>query len=113
MVGSRWVRRVGPGVLAAVAVVVVATSASGAGAPAAHAWSGQACRGPARAPAAPPGTWYRLDPILDGNGALAGQVLSIGAAARRGPATLDLASESFAGVDRKSSADGQNDESTP
>jgi hypothetical protein len=37
-----------------------------------------------------------LDPILDGNGALAGQVLSIGAAARRGPATLDLASESFA-----------------
>jgi hypothetical protein len=77
-------------------MVVVAASALGAGPPAAHAWPGLPCRGPARVPAAPAGTWYRLDPQLDAGGALAGQALSVGAASGRGAATLGLARESFA-----------------
>src|SRR4051812_26022442 len=68
----------------------------GAGPPTAHAWSGLTCRGPARVVPAPIGTWYRLDPRLDGDGALAGQTLSVGTSGGRGAATLDLARESFA-----------------
>ena len=96
MVGSRWFRRAGPGVLVAAAVAALATSALGAAPSGSHAWAGLPCRGPARVPAAPAGAWFRLDPRLDDSGARAGQALRIGAASRPGVATLDLAPESFA-----------------
>ena len=96
MVGSRWFGRAGPGVLAGAAVAVLATSALGAGPPAAHAWPGQPCRGPARAPAAlaAPGTAW----IRDWTAAARCTVRSSasGRPAARGAATLGLARESFA-----------------
>ena len=75
--------------------------------------SGRGCRTPAQGPrrtwslprataslrpspnyAAAP--WYRLDPVLDRDGALAGQRLTIGLDGERTARTLDLAREAFA-----------------
>ncbi|HXG40566.1 MAG TPA: hypothetical protein VNJ28_06455, partial [Candidatus Limnocylindrales bacterium] len=44
-----------------------------------------------------PGTWYRLDPVLDANGSLTGQRLEAGSYARRASFTLDLPPDAFAG----------------
>jgi hypothetical protein len=40
--------------------------------------------------------WFRLDPVLDGSGALRGQRLAVGQIGDPIPRTLDLAAESFA-----------------
>ena len=40
--------------------------------------------------------WFRLDPVLDGDGALSGHHLSLGLDGERGTRSLDLAPESFA-----------------
>lgn len=107
MVESRWLRSIGPGLVAVAAVGLVASTTLGAGD---RPWVPRACAGPpitvASAAARPdPKTlaevraepWYRLDPVLDGDGALRGQRLVAGIGGRRGgmPAGV-LARESFA-----------------
>jgi len=107
MVESRWLRSIGPGLVAVAAVGLVASTTLGA---ADRPWGPRACAGPpvtvAAAAARPaPSTlaearqepWYRLVPVLDGDGALRGQRLVTGIGGRRGgmPAG-ELARESFA-----------------
>jgi hypothetical protein len=112
MVESRWLRWVGPGVIAFGAVGAIASSTLGAGE---RPWTPRACAGPAaeRAAAARDATpaastdqpvaaalrvtpWFRLDPVLDGDGALIGQRLFVGLDGQRAARTLDLPPESFA-----------------
>ena len=106
MVGTRWLRWIGPGVVALGAVGFIASTTLGVGvAP----WSPRACTGPpgdrvaAARDAGPPSVkemrgnpWFRLDPVLDGDSALIGQHLSLGLDGERGTRSLDLAPESFA-----------------
>lgn len=64
----------------------------------ASAWSPPACAttpGAARDPGAAPGAWYRLEPVLDGSGTLAGRHLTAGASGHRA-VHLDLTAESSA-----------------
>ena len=78
MVESRWLRWIGPGVVALGAVGFIASTTLGAGV---RPWVPSACAGPpsdriaaardrrpdsARRPAREP--WFRLDPVLDGDG---------------------------------------------
>ena len=106
MVESRWLRWIGPGVVALGAVGFIASTTLGAGV---RPWVPNACAGSPpdlvatardRQPAAPSdlrGTpWYRLDPVLDRDGALAGQRLAIGLDGERIARTLGLAREAFA-----------------
>ena len=107
MVESRWLRSIGPGLVAVAAVGLVASTTLGAGD---RPWVPRACAGPpvtvAAAAARPdPKTlaelraepWYRLDPVLDGDGALRGQRLVSGIGGRRGGMPAGgLARESFA-----------------
>ena len=103
---TRWVRWVGPGVVALAAVASLGSAAAGAGP---QSWAPPPCDpasgGPAaRAAAATPAAlgdlrlapWYRLDPVLDRAGALQGQRLALGTDGARGSAFLDLPPESFA-----------------
>ncbi len=106
MVEARWLRWFGPGVVALGAVGLVGSTTLGAGT---RPWDLQACGGPpvdrsvaARDPAAADlsdlGTapWFRLDPLLDRDGALAGQRLAVGLDGAPGGSTLDLPAELFA-----------------
>jgi hypothetical protein len=106
MVESRWLRWIGPGVVALGAVGAIASTTLGARD---RPWTPRACAGPAEergsaARDAGPsdlagvrGTpWFRLDPILDGDGALSGQRLFVGLDGDRFPRSLDLPPESFA-----------------
>jgi hypothetical protein len=105
MVESRWLRWVGPGVVALGAVGFISSTTLGAGV---RPWVPNGCAGSPpdlvaaardRQPAVPAelrGTpWYRLDPILDREGALSGQHLTIGLDGDRTARTLDLAREAF------------------
>ena len=107
MVESRWLRSIGPGLVAIAAVGLVASTTLGAGD---RPWAPRACAGPPVTLAAAAGQpapktlaevraapWYRVDPVLDGDGALRGQRLVSGLGGRRGgmPAG-ELARESFA-----------------
>ena len=105
MVESRWLRWVGPGVVALGAVGVIASTTLGAGAAvgaprlrraAERAGRGRARHGPRSARRPARGAWFRLDPVLDGDGALSGQRLSLGLDGERAARSLDLAPESFA-----------------
>ncbi len=106
MAESRWLRWIGPGVVALGAVALVASTTLGAGD---RPWGSRACAGPpgdvisaARqpAPAAPADmrneAWLRLDPVLDGGGALRGERLAAGVGDGRAEAAADLPPESFA-----------------
>jgi hypothetical protein len=106
MVESRWLRWVGPGVVAFGAVGLIASTTLGV---AVAPWTPRACTGPPGdrvAAARDPGPqsleamrgapWFRLDPVLDGDGALRGQHLAVGLDGEGKARTLDLAPESFA-----------------
>ncbi len=106
MVEARWLRWFGPGFVAVAALALVGAATVGAGTPssAPSACSGSPAgriatsRGPdvvalADGSAAP---WFRLDPVLDRAGALAGQRLALGLDGVPGVRTLDLPAESFA-----------------
>ena len=104
MVRSRWVRSLGPGVVALFAVGAVASTTLGAGD---RPWAPSTCGAgiqqlvsEARRPApssvdevsAEP--WFRIDPALDRDGSLRAQRLLVGVGADRRRAT-ELPSESF------------------
>jgi hypothetical protein len=106
MAESRWLRWIGPGGVALGAVALIASTTLGAGA---RPWGPRACVGPlgdaiaaARqpAPAAPADmrreAWFRLDPVLDGDGALRGERLAAGIGDGRSEPAADLPAESFA-----------------
>ena len=106
MLESRWIRWVGPGVIALGALGSVATATRGA-APA--QWTPPPCGvdsgGPtAAAQSAEPVVlpdlhaepWYRIDPRLDRDGALLGQRVALGVDGDRASRFLDLPPESFA-----------------
>lgn len=105
MLESRWVRWVGPGVVALGATGWLATATLTAGQ---SAWTPPACAtdsgGPAAAAATTPvaladlrlDPWYRIDPTLDRDGALQGQRLSLGTDGDRASRFIDLPAESFA-----------------
>lgn len=102
---SRWLRWVGPGLVALAAAGAVATTATGAPP---RPWEAQACpetqaTGIGAEWSTPTGfaelalqPWYRMDPRLDGSGALEGQRLSVGLDRDRSGRFLDLPPESFA-----------------
>ena len=106
MVESRWLRWIGPGVVALGAVGLIASTTFGVGV---RPWAPRACAGPPMdriAAAQGPGStsladlravpWFRQEPVLDGDGALAGQRVSVGPAGGPAFGTLDLPAESFA-----------------
>ena len=106
MVESRWLRWIGPGVVALGAVGFIASTTLGAGV---RPWVPSACAGPpseriaaardrvATAPADLRGKpWFRLDPILDDAGALNGQRLVLGLDGERVARSMVLAPEAFA-----------------
>ena len=106
MLESRWVRWVGPGVIALGTLGSLATATQGA-APA--PWTPPPCEaangGPlAAAQADGPVAlgdlrlepWYRIDARLDRDGALQGQRVALGVAGDRGSRFIDLPAESFA-----------------
>jgi len=106
MVGHRWVRILGPGLVAiGASVALVASTLAARDRP----WAPKACAGTAAVrveqarTAAPPDPaaiagepWFRADPRLDGDGALDGQRLTVGRRGRGAPATISLPPESFA-----------------
>src|SRR5688500_8093672 len=89
---SRWFRRAGPAVAAVGGIVLIASTTLGAPG---RAWTPDACAGAPRIGAAAPGTWYRIDPVIDA-GVRTGQRLVLGRAGEVGTRALDLESESFA-----------------
>jgi hypothetical protein len=106
MVESRWLRWIGPGVVALGAVGFIASTTLGAGV---RPWTPRACAGPppertaaAREPgpaslgdlAATP--WFRLDPVADAAGDLAGQQLAVGLDGDPIAQVTDLPVEAFA-----------------
>ena len=106
MVEHRWLRAIGPGVIALGAMVAVGAST---GAARGRPLTPLACDGSvATMVAATPGTtapaagdpaigaWMRLDPTLDADGALAGQRLSMGVSERTLTKVMELPPESFA-----------------
>ncbi len=106
MLEPRWLRWIGPGVIAVLAVGSVASTTLGAGP---HPWVPRACGiesgGPAAAARAqgPAGlddlhqeAWFRLDASLDRTGALEGQRLALGVDGNRSSGVMDLPPESFA-----------------
>lgn len=105
MVEARWLRWIGPGVIALGAIGLVASTTLGAGS---RPWADRGCGGQAgdrimapkdqgTAAAATRGApWYRLDPVVDRLGALSGQRLAVGRAGDQDVRVLDLPGESFA-----------------
>jgi hypothetical protein len=105
MVEARWLRWLGPGLVALGAVGLVGSTTLGAGA---RTWDAHACDGPpaeltaatdelamtevADLQGAP---WFRLDPLIDRGGALTGQRLAVGLDGTPGAQALDLSAESF------------------
>lgn len=105
MVESRWLRWLGPGVIALGAVGFIASTTLGAGD---RPWAPRACVGTAAdmiVAARQPGpsgpadlrneAWFRVDPLLDRDGALRGQRLAVGVGGGRVPPDVDLPPESF------------------
>ena len=106
MVESRRLRWIGPGVVALGAVGFIASTTLAAGT---RPWTPRACAGPpsARIEAArgagppsladlPATPWYRLDPLLDHAGALAGRRLAVGLDGGQVTRISELPAESFA-----------------
>ncbi|MEP6638405.1 MAG: hypothetical protein ABJC39_03575 [Chloroflexota bacterium] len=106
MVEARWLRWFGPGAVALGALGLIASTTIGAGV---RPWMPGPCAGPpasrvaaardpgATAPADVKGApWFRLDPVLAGDGGLTGQRLAVGIEGQRLVRSLDLASEAFA-----------------
>lgn len=106
MVRSAWLRRAGPGIVALGAIGMLTSTTLGAHdrpwVPPDCAADGRLRDIPARVAraaslgAAGEAPWFRLDPVLDATGALAGQRLVVGLADGTGERTLELAAESFA-----------------
>ncbi len=92
MVESRWFRRAGPAIAAVGAVTLLATTTLGAPG---RVWTPAACVGQPRIGDAAPGTWFRIDPVLDA-GTRVAQRLALGRAGNDGSTALDLDAESFA-----------------
>ena len=104
MVESRWVRWIGPGLLALGAVGSITSATLGA---VDRPWAPRACAGPpgdriaaARAgdvamAGLPREAWFRLDPDLNDDGALRGQRLLLGLGRDRVAKRVDLPAESF------------------
>lgn len=92
MVGSRWGRRVGVGLGAAALVAGLATTTLAARD---RPWEPPPCTGALTWPAAPAGTWWRLDPLLT-DGRLSGQRLVIGRPGSDRTRWVRLPAESFA-----------------
>ena len=103
---SRWLRWLGPGVIALGAAGLIASTAAGAGQ---RPWTSRPCGdeggGPVAAArsAGPIGLadlrlepWFQLDPRLDRAGELQGQRLTLGIGGSRSSRVIDLAPESFA-----------------
>ena len=106
MVELRWLRWIGPGVVALGAVGIIVSTTLGVGG---RPWTPRPCAGPpgdrvAAAGDPRPGgvkgmrgsPWFRLDPALNGEGALRGQHLALGLGGDGTARTVDLAAESFA-----------------
>ena len=105
MLERRWLRWLGPGVIALGALGSIASTAFGAGQ---RPWTPRACddddaRAAAARWAAPIElgdlhleTWFRMDPRLDRAGALQGQRLALGIDGDRSSRVMDLPPESFA-----------------
>lgn len=106
MLESRWLRWMGPGVIALVAVGSIASTALGAGQ---HPWTARACSDEAGGRAAAARSvepidlgdlrleaWFRLDPQLDREGTLQGRRLALGTGGDRSSRIMDLPPESFA-----------------
>ena len=106
MVEHRWLRAIGPGVIALVAVIAIGSSTRAArdrpSLPLACDGSAgstvAAVRGMSRVTLADLGTgaWMRLDPTLDSDGTLIGQRLAIGIHGRGSEKVMALPPESFA-----------------
>ncbi len=105
MLRSRWVRWVGPGVMALGALGSLATSTVGAGPQPLVPRQCGADRGPAAGARSVDlvalgdlrlAAWYRLDPTLDRAGVLQGQRLAVGTDGDRTSRFMDLPAESFA-----------------
>ena len=106
MAEHRWLRAIGPGVIALGAVVAIGSSTLAARD---RPWTPLACGGGADARVAAArearavtladlgtGAWMRLDPTLDADGALVGQRLSMGIHERGSARVMGLPAESFA-----------------
>lgn len=105
MVESRWLRWIGPGIVALGAVGIVASTTVGAGP---RAWAPRACVGPPgeRVAAARDGTpptpdlsadpWFRLDPVAADDGSLRGERLVVGRFGDVLARSIDLPREAFA-----------------
>ena len=105
MVEARWLRWVGPGLVALGAAGLIGSTTLGAGT---RAWDPGVCSGSATERSATHDAattslaevrgapWFRLDPVIDREGALAGQRLALGLEGDPGARFLDLPSESFA-----------------
>jgi hypothetical protein len=105
MVESRWLRWIGPGVVALGAVGFIASTTLGAGV---RPWTPRACAGPAAARTAaqdpgpvsladlPATPWFRLDAVADAAGDLYGQRLALGLDGERVAQLADLPAEAFA-----------------
>ena len=106
MVESRWLRWVGPGIVALGAVALIGSATVGAGT---RTWAPRACAGPPTdrkeaahelTPATPrdlaAGPWFRLDPVAADDGSLGGARLVLGRFGDPLTRTLDLPVESFA-----------------
>lgn len=104
MLESRWIRWLGPGVIGVLALGTLSTTTLGAGP---RSWTPPPCTGPtgpgsvAAAPA-PAGladldreAWFRMDPVMDETGTLAGQRLSLGLDGARSVRAQSLPAESF------------------
>lgn len=92
MVESRWFRRAGPAIAALGAVALIAATTLGAQD---RAWAPTACGGAPGIGGSAPGTWYRIDPVIDA-GVRSGQRLALGHPGDRGNRRLALDAESFA-----------------
>lgn len=103
---TRWLRWVGPGLVALLAVGAIASTAIGAGQ---RPWTARACDddpvalaeilrsdGPAVVGDLGSESWFRMDPRLDRAGALQGQRLALGIDGGRSSWLMDLPAESFA-----------------
>lgn len=93
MVESRWFRRAGPAVAAALGVIGLLASTT-SGAPE-RPWVPEACSGPPGIGDSGTGTWYRIDPVL-GAGARTGQRVVLGTTGDSGTRMIALDPESFA-----------------
>ena len=123
MVEARWLRWIGPGVVALGAVALIGSTTVGAGT---RTWTPKACAGPptdrtAAARGSTPATpgdlaaapWFRLDPVAADDGSLGGERLFVGRFGEPLTQTRDLPAESFtAGPFGRTVLTGTDDGST-